>query len=752
MKNKIINFLQNTYDIQAIPQELEGYDDLNYQLLIGQNVAYILKISRGMNQVDLLKAQYKIFGSLSNIKEYQFPQFVLDRKGNFYNPFETDSLARVLTYIPGKFIAETPKNPELMENFGKFLGIMDQTLINHHDPYIISRHLPWDIQTFPEFHNKLSFLKNPGLKKLVHYFILQYNQVVLPLHLLLRKSVIHNDANDWNVLVEGNHILGIIDFGDVAYTHTINELAIACTYMAMDSPEPIEKILPLIKGYHQVLPLAEEEITVLYYLIAARLGISLIMANLAKRQDPENTYTGIHEEKAAQLLETWITIHPFLAEDLFREACTLKSKARKSHSMYQNERNHYFSKALSLSYQSPIIMEKASFQYMYGDGNKTYIDCVNNIMHVGHAHPEVVEAGQLQMAVLNTNTRYYYDALSDYAEKLLQHFPVKLNKIFFVNSGSAASDLAIRLARNYSRRKDIIVMEHGYHGNTTTGIEISHYKFAGKGGSGPEKYIHVAPIPDTYRGKYKTDDPEAGIKYANEINPYLQHKIAAFICEPIIGCGGQVMLPADYLNTAYEKVRGSGGICIADEVQTGFGRVGTHFWAFEMYHVIPDIVILGKPMGNGHPLGAVVCTEEIAAAFENGMEFFSSFGGNPVSCEIGKSVLKVIQTENLQAHAQEVGKYLMEGFNSLKSRHSLIGDIRGSGFFLGIELVTDPDQRTPAAMEAKKLVDQMKTKGFLLSTDGPFNQVIKFKPPMCFSRKNASDLLAALDTALSSLA
>ena len=750
MKNKIINFLKSTYGIQATPKELEGYDDLNYQLLIDQNPAYILKLSPGMNQVSLLEAQYKILQILARVKEYQFPQFVLDRKGNIYHPFTTDYLARILTYIPGEFIAEVPKNAELMENFGKFLGTMDQTLVNHHDPFIESRHLTWDIQTFPEFKHNLSSLKNVHLKKLVHYFILQYDQIVIPLLPVLRKSVIHNDANDRNILVEDNQILGIIDFGDVAFTHTINELAIACTYMAMESEDPIGEIVPMVSGYHQVFPLIEEEISVLYYLIAARLGISLVMANLAKDRDPGNTYIGIHEEKAAHLLEKWITIHPHQAEDLFREACRWKRKSRKSHSLYQNERNHYFSKALSLSYQSPIVMEKAAFQYMYGDGDNAYVDCVNNIMHVGHAHPEVVEAGQRQMAFLNTNTRYYYDSLSGYAEKLLQHFPRKLNKVFFVNSGSAASDLAIRLARNFTRRKDIIVMEHGYHGNTATGIEISHYKFAGKGGSGPEKYIHVAPIPDTYRGEYKANDPEAGMKYAEEITLYLQHPIAAFICEPIIGCGGQVMLPDDYLKRVYEKVRNCGGICIADEVQTGFGRVGSHFWAFEMYHVVPDIVILGKPMGNGHPLGAVICTEEIAAAFDNGMEFFSSFGGNPVSCEIGKAVLKVIQTEKLQSHAQTTGKYLLEQFSSLKKRHQLIGDIRGSGFFLGIELVTDRDQLTPATSEARKLVNHMKAKGFLLSTDGPFNQVIKFKPPMCFSAKNASDLLTALDTALKS--
>lgn len=747
-KKKLLDFLKKNYGIEASLDELEGYDDMNYQLTIDENTAYILKLSEGKNHGSLLEAQYDIFRILGQVKEYQFPQVILDKGGNHYNTFEGIYLARILTYIPGKFIAETLKNEELLRNFGRFLGTMDKILLDHHDPVVESRHIPWDIRRFPEFRYKLESLQDSSLKKLIHYFIIQYNQVVLPLFPDLRKSVIHNDANDWNVLVDGNQILGIIDFGDIAYTHTINELAIACTYMAMDSRDPISDILPLVSGYHQVLPLNEVEISVLYYLIAARLGISLIMANHSRGQDPDNAYIGIHEKKAILLLERWITIHPYMAEDRFREACRCKARFRKSFSMYRRERDQHFSKALSLSYQSPIVMEKAAFQYMYGDAGKTYVDCVNNIMHVGHAHPEVVEAGQRQMAFLNTNTRYYYDSLSNYADKLLHHFPEKLSKVFFVNSGSAASDLAIRLARNYTQRKDLIVMEHGYHGNTATGIETSHYKFAGKGGQGPEKYIHVAPIPDTYRGNYKASDQEAGTKYANEMKPYLQNPIAAFICESIVGCGGQIMLPADYLSRVYEKIRDSGGICIADEVQTGFGRIGTHFWAFEKYHVIPDIVILGKPMGNGHPLGAVICTEEIAAAFENGMEFFSSFGGNPVSCEIGAAVLNVIRSESLQTHAMETGNFLITQLMSLKDRFFLIGDVRGSGFFLGIELVTNRDTRSPATAEAKIIVNQMKEHGFLLSTDGPFNQVIKFKPPMCFSKKNASELVEALETTL----
>ncbi|MBR9998952.1 MAG: aminotransferase class III-fold pyridoxal phosphate-dependent enzyme [Cyclobacteriaceae bacterium] len=750
MEKKIIEFLQAKYGFDATLEELRGYDDLNYLLTIDGKAAYVLKLSRDISQRSFLESQHKIINILAHLNDFQFPRVIPDKTGNHITSFEEIFTARILTYIPGEFIAEVPKNDELSMNFGKFLGRVDSTLLGHRNPVIESRHNPWDIRTFPELRNKLDQLQDAGLKKLIHYFIIQYEMYIGSCRGDIRKSVIHNDANDWNVLVEGNNIRGLIDFGDLAYTYTVNELAIAATYMAMDRQDPVSGILPLIQGYHQAFPLNETEISMLYYLIAARLGISLIMSDLSEQQDPGNSYIGIHVEKACSLIEKWISINPRKAEDQFRGACGWPSRAAGKVTTYSSERSKYFSKVLSLSYQVPIVMEKAAFQYMYGDHGRTYVDCVNNIMHVGHAHPVVVEAGQRQMAILNTNSRYYYDALSNYAGRLLELFPAHLNKVFLVNSGSAASDLAIRLARNFTGRKDIIVMEHGYHGNTTTGIEISHYKFAGKGGSGAEKHIHVAPIPDLYRGEFRKDDSKAGIHYAEKINPFLSQPVAGFICEPIVGCGGQIVLPPGYLDAVYKKVRHAGGVCIADEVQTGFGRAGSHFWAFEMQGVIPDIVILGKPMGNGHPLGAVVCTGEIASAFENGMEFFSSFGGNPVSCEIGSAVLNVIRAEELQKQAENVGNFLLKEFSSLQARYPVIGDVRGSGFFLGLELVSDPQSLAPATDFAKKLINKMKDAGFLLSTDGPYNQVIKFKPPMCFSITNAADLVLTLESTLNS--
>jgi 4-aminobutyrate aminotransferase-like enzyme len=350
----------------------------------------------------------------------------------------------------------------------------------------------------------------------------------------------------------------------------------------------------------------------------------------------------------------------------------------------------------------------------------------------------VVKAGQQQMATLNTNTRYLYDNLAEYSKKLLSKFPKSLNKVFFVNSGSEASDLAIRLAKFHTKNKQLMVMEHGYHGHTQNGIDISDYKFNNKKGEGQKDHIIKTVIPDTYRGAYTNNDGTAGKQYADDAINLLNNKnIAAFISEPVVGCGGQVPLAHGYLKALYPSIRKNGGVCISDEVQTGFGRLGDHFWGFEAQDVVPDMVVIGKPMGNSHPMGAVVCTEAIAKSFEQGVEFFSSFGGNPVSCDIGKAVLDVIGKEELQQNAKAVGDYYLELFNDLAKNYDCIGDVRGSGLFIGVEIVKSKASKTPDYDLAQHIKNELKDHYILISTDGPFDSVIKSKPPLCFTKENA---------------
>jgi 4-aminobutyrate aminotransferase-like enzyme len=388
---------------------------------------------------------------------------------------------------------------------------------------------------------------------------------------------------------------------------------------------------------------------------------------------------------------------------------------------------------LSIAYEKPLNIVRGSMQYLYDDEGRRYLDAYNNVAHVGHCHPKVVAAGQKQMEQLNTNTRYLSDLILEYAEKLTGTLPDPLNVCFFVNSGSEANELALRLARAHTKARDLIVLEHAYHGNTTTLIDISPYKHDGPGGEGAPSWVHKAALPAT----------EEDAQHVASIAERLRFSLCGFIAESMPSVAGQIIFPDGYLTRVYEAVRAAGGVCIADEVQTGYGRIGTHFWAFEKYGVVPDIVVLGKPIGNGHPIGAVITTRAIADSFANGMEFFSTFGGNNVSCAIGLKVLEVVHEEKLQAHALTVGERLLTGLRALQQRHEIMSDVRGSGLFIGVELVRDGE---PAGVDAARVVNQMRERGILFGTDGPHHNVLKIRPPMPFSGENAEEMLAALDS------
>jgi 4-aminobutyrate aminotransferase-like enzyme len=391
-------------------------------------------------------------------------------------------------------------------------------------------------------------------------------------------------------------------------------------------------------------------------------------------------------------------------------------------------------------------------QYLYDDTGRAYLDVYNNVPLVGHSHPRVVQAAQAQLALLNTNTRYLHDNVNRYAERLTRLLPEPLRVCFFVSSGSEANELALRLARTHTGREDIIVLEHAYHGHTNTLIDISPYKFDGPGGCGKKPWVHVAPLADDYRGRYRRGDAQAGPKYARHVAEILERVkgrgVAAYIAETLPSLGGQIVFPPGYLAEVYRHVRGAGALCIADEVQVGFGRLGTHFWGFETQRVVPDIVVLGKPIGNGFPLAAVIATAEIADSFNNGMEFFSTFGGNPVACAAGLAVLDVLEEEHLQQNAQRIGAHLIESLRSLQTRHALIGDVRGSGLFLGIDLVLDRETRDAAPQQASYVVNRLRDCGVLTGTDGPHHNVIKLRPPLVFSEADADLFVSTLDAIL----
>lgn len=419
-----------------------------------------------------------------------------------------------------------------------------------------------------------------------------------------------------------------------------------------------------------------------------------------------------------------------------------------------DERRRRIGHNLSISYRHPLHIVRGEGQCLFDADGRRYIDFYNNVPHVGHNHPHVVRAVQRQLAVLNTNTRYLQAELTRYARRLTERMPGDLKVCFFVASGSEATELSLRLARACTRQRDLIVGEGAYHGHTSTLIDISPYKAEGPGGAGLPDWVHKADAPDVYRGKYRREDAAAGLHYAQDVQRIIDaihaqgRGLCGFIIESVPSVCGQIVLPDGYLPAVYASVRAAGGVCIADEVQTGFGRLGTHFWAFERYGVMPDIVALGKPIGNGFPMGAVITTPAIAAAFDNGMEFFSTFGGSTAACAVGNAVLDVIEREGLQANALRVGDALAAQLRALVARHPIIGDVRGGGLMLGVELVDDRDLLAPAARQAAYIADRMQQRGLLIGTDGIHHNILKIRGPLCLTLGDVEVFVRVLDAVL----
>ena len=715
-------------------KKLEGYASINYKIETDTD-SYVLKHYQNPQELPLVQAEVHLLNEISTQIPFQISNNVTPLK-----ELKDNSFTRLLGFIDGDFLANATMSDELLYNFGTAIAQLNLALKEKRNDAIEARKQVWDLQYCLLNKPKMSFIENPSRRKLVDYFFDLFQYHVAPKQNELRHAIIHGDLNENNVLVNDSEITGFIDFGDICYAPLINEVAIAVTYvMLLDEKNPLSKAAMVLKGYHETLPLLKEEVELLYYLIPARLAVSVCNSSEAVSKGGDTEYILINQKPAWQLLERFISFNPIGVTNTFLKALGFDTIVNDSSAILK-KREASTGKSLSLSYKEPIHMTGAAFQYMYDAQGNTYLDAYNNIPLVGHCHPKISQVISDKVRKLNTNTRYLYDEFTEYAEKLLGYFPEKLNKVFFVNSGSAATDLAVRMAQNFKQRKHLAMLEHSYHGNTQIGVDVSAYKFDGKGGKGTPKNSIKLPLPNLFKGMFTT-----GSAYAEDAIEKLQEAIdsqnipAAFLAEPISGCGGQVPLADGYLKQLYPFLKKHGILSISDEVQTGFGRLGSHFWGFEMHDVIPDMVILGKPMGNTHPIGAVVCTQEIADAFANGMEFFSSFGGNPVSCAVGHEVLNILEEEMLQKNALIVGNYYKAELKKLQSEFSCVGDIRGQGLFLGIEFIDGKGQ--PDTKTAQLLKNQLKENFILVSTDGPYDSVIKTKPPLCFTKENVDQVL-----------
>lgn len=749
------------FGIAGAAAPLPSERDQNFLLTSAAGERFILKIANATETRELLEAQNAAMAHVASVGIC--PRVLVTAAGESIASLPSGHFVRLLSWIPGVPLGTLEDRPDsLLEDLGRKLGQLSDALASFDHP-AIHRDFYWDLsRAFDIVHDYAPLIEDAALRS----FILRTTGHIRARDgrrlARLRRSAVHGDANDFNVIVlpdvaHGPRVMGLIDFGDMVHSYTVAEPAIAIAYAVLDHPDPLRAASAILRGYHAAHPLRSDELSVLFGLVQLRLCVSVCVAAHQQRQRPDDEYLSISQAPIHRTLPALAAIHPDAAEEALREACG-EADGRivpdVPTGVTRAERLARLGGNLSVAYSDPLKLTRGWMQYLFDEQGSRYLDAYNNVPHVGHAHPRVVQATVEQLRALNTNTRYLHDTIWRFAERLTGTLPDPLRVCYFVNSGSEANELALRLARAHTGARDLIVLEAAYHGNTTTLIDISPYKFAGPGGSGAPDWVHIAPLPDDYRGRFRRSDPEAGRKYGDLVGAVVDEvrlrgrRLAGFICETCPSVGGQIIPPDGYLAVAFAHVRAAGGLCIADEVQTAYGRLGDGFYGFEAQCVVPDIVVLGKPIGNGYPLGAVVTTREIARSFDNGMEFFSTFGGSTVSCAAGLATLETTLDEDLQGHARRVGTRLLAGLRGLGARHPIVGDVRGRGLFLGVELVRDRETLEPAAREASTVVNRMRERRILLGTDGPFHNVLKIRPPMPFNERNADELLEVLDDVL----
>jgi 4-aminobutyrate aminotransferase-like enzyme/Ser/Thr protein kinase RdoA (MazF antagonist) len=742
-------------DVASLP----SYIDRNFRIDAAAG-RYVLKIASAQTSRSEMEFECAAMEALAEAElELATPKLVASAHGRtlveVVDSVGHAHVARLVSFVPGGLLADHGRpSDELLFDLGRKLALADRALARVDHP-ARTRSLEWDLARSAWIADHTHRISGADRRALIDDALLQFCARIRPELSSLPRGVIHNDANDYNLTVKEDRIAGLFDFGDMVETCSVFEPVIASTYAAFHRPDdPVAAICEVAAGYHGVRKLEARELELFFECVRTRLAISLVSSARAAEQDPENQYASVSETNAWTLLDQLSLTTPAALADQIRERCGVSPAPTPPIDREQliADRRQRLGGNLGLSYDEPLWIRRGAGTYLFDETGRAYLDCVNNVCHVGHCHPRVVAAASRQMAQLNTNTRYLHEGILEYSERLLATFPDHLEVCFLVCSGSEANELALRLARAHTGHQDLLVLDHAYHGNTGGLVALSPYKFDGPGGTGRRNGVHVAAAPDPYRDPAASD----GSSFAEaSISAALRGAgtpVAALLAESLLGCGGQVIPPPGYLARAFELARAHGALAIADEVQVGFGRVGTHMWAFEAQGARPDIVTLGKPIGNGHPLGAVVTTRAIAESFANGMEYFNTFGGNPVSCAVGSAVLAVLEEEGLPEHARATGALLLESLRELQSRHECIGDVRGLGMFIGVELVTDRERKSPAADLASAVVQSCRREGVLLSTDGPLHNVLKIKPPLPFDAVDAGLLVRAVDRALGGVA
>jgi 4-aminobutyrate aminotransferase-like enzyme/Ser/Thr protein kinase RdoA (MazF antagonist) len=756
-KEEALGIAGELYGLEGVISSLESERDQNFRIDSPSGEQFTIKIANSAVDPAVLMMQLEAMMYVATVdQELPVPRVLYSRNNSTLERIEAgdgrNHLVHGLTHLPGRYPPDWPARRALFRPLGACLARLVRALRGFYHPSA-SYELLWDLKQAAALRSYLQHVPNPEQRQLAEFFLDRFERVVLPEIPNLRSQIIHNDFAPNNLVVaedDPGEIVGILDFGDVIHTPLVMDLAVPIAQMFRGHEDPQEIAVDTVAAYHEILPLEPLELSLLYDLIATRMTMLNVIACWRVNLYPENQeYIAGYVDRVWDNLGVWRTLDPAEVTKRYFRACgyweseglvpsTRVSKETKSAQLERRAR--LLGPYAYLFYENPLHIERGEGVWLYDDEGNRFLDAYNNVPHVGHCHPHVVKSISQQSRLLNTSTRYMHGLILELAERITSRLPEPLSVCTFVCTGSEANELAWRMAKLVSGKEGALVTGHSYHGNSDAVIGFSSEEV-------PRAKLpsHVAtlnaPLSNT-----DYSEPDSGLREAINSLAECGHRPAMLILDSGFTSDGIFTAPGGYLRTLYAETRLEGGLCVSDEVQVGFGRFGQHFWGFEFDDVVPDIVTMGKPMGNGHPLAAVVTRAEIAEALAAETGYFNTFGGNPVSCAAGLAVLDVIEMEELQQNALVMGEYLRERLKDLRRDSPVLGEPHGAGLLQGVDVLKSDG--SPDSDLASQLMNHMRLNGVLIGTTGPNANVLKIRPPMVFNQEHAEILLASLANAL----
>ena len=664
----------------------------------------------------------------------------------------------LLSYLPGRSIGETRLSRAQLLAMGRLLARLGLAMRGFVSGAPAQRKLVWNTAHAVDLAGQVANLPEDD-QALAEDILARHRNVTVPILKTLRSQIIHGDVHPYNSLIdEDGEITGIIDFGDIVHAALAQDISNAAADFLVPGGDHVTTLFELVRGYASVTRLEEAEADTILDMVEVRLLLTALVESLKATHGITSAgYFELFNARAVPMIRELRALGRDKLHNDIRRAANFPPKSARAKAPGADiiaRRRRVMGDRLYVFYDPPLHMVKGEGVWLTASDGRRYLDCYNNVPHVGHCHPYVTEAIVRQARRLNTNTRYLTDESVAYAERLVALSEEGLSVVVFVNSGSEANDLAWRMAKAWTGRSGGLAMDFAYHGVTEA---MDAFSPSNAPATWCAPHIRLLPAPDVYRGPYSVDEPDLGERYAALADPLIAELdaagfgVAAAMIDSAFMTNGILDAPAGYLLGVVRRLRAAGGLFIADEVQSGFGRMGTEFWGHRHHGVTPDFITIGKPAGNGHPVGAVITRPEILDRFTRDGPFFSTFGGNNVACAAGIAVLDVIRDEQLVDSAGTAGNALRAGLRQLMARYDVIGDVRGVGLAIGMELVRDRATKEPATAETTRLLSLIRDEGVLMGGEGRFGNVVKIRPPIIFSGADVELALAAADRALSRL-